>query len=67
MYVCICNAVTDRQIEQAVFDGALTLEDLQRELAVGSQCGNCKSCAKECLASLRQQNRAVAGGVPCFI
>ena len=22
MYVCVCNAVTDRQIEQAVEDGA---------------------------------------------
>jgi bacterioferritin-associated ferredoxin len=67
MYVCICNAVTDRQIEQAVYEGALTLEDLQRTLAVGSQCGQCKSCARDCLAALQQQNMAVSGVVPCFI
>lgn len=65
MYICICNAVTERHIEQAVEEGALTVDDLQQRLALGSQCGNCKSCAKECLSSLRQQS--LAGAIPCFI
>lgn len=67
MYVCICNAVTDRQIAQAVEEGALTVEDLQQKLSVGSQCGNCKSCAKACLQEIRQQGRALASVTPCFI
>ena len=67
MYVCICNAVTDRHIAQAVEAGALTVEDLQRKLSLGSQCGNCKACATDCLASLRHEAAAVAGAVPCFI
>lgn len=67
MYVCICNAVTDRHIEQAVYEGALTVEDLQRKLSLGSQCGNCKSCAKDCLNTIHQQHRAVAKAIPCFI
>ncbi|MGV0954099.1 MAG: (2Fe-2S)-binding protein [Fluviibacter sp.] len=67
MYICICNAVTDRHIEQAVQDGARTLEDLHTQLAVGSQCGNCKSCAKECLRDAQQKNRAVGSFLfsPC--
>jgi bacterioferritin-associated ferredoxin len=67
MYVCICNAVTDRHIAQAVDEGALTVEDLQRKLSLGSQCGNCKSCAKDCLASLRKEAAAVSVAMPCFI
>lgn len=67
MYICICNAVTDRHIEMAVSEGALTVEDLQRTLSLGSQCGSCKACAKECLNTILQQNRALSAATPCFI
>jgi len=49
MYVCVCQAVTDRQIRQAAADGARTLKDLRRELGVTRDCGRCASCAHECL------------------
>lgn len=45
MYVCICNAVTDRQIRQAIDSGATTLRDLQRELKVATGCGKCATAA----------------------
>ena len=41
MYVCVCKAVTDRQIREAVFDGARTLRDLRKQLGVASECGRC--------------------------
>ena len=46
MYVCICNAVTDREIRQAVKLGAASMCDLREGLGVGSNCGKCTSCAK---------------------
>jgi bacterioferritin-associated ferredoxin len=49
MYICICNGITERDIRQAAAAGADTLDDLQRELGVGAGCGNCASCARECL------------------
>ena len=49
MYVCVCNAVTERQIREAAAGGAQTLKDLRRELGVGSECGRCASCARACL------------------
>ena len=49
MYVCVCQAVTDRQIRQAAEGGARTLKDLRRELGVTRDCGRCASCARECL------------------
>jgi bacterioferritin-associated ferredoxin len=52
MYVCVCQAVTDREIHQAARDGARTLRDLRRDLGVGVNCGRCVSCARQCLKSV---------------
>ena len=49
MYVCICNAVTDRQIRQARDNGACSVEDLGRELKVATCCGRCADCARKIL------------------
>jgi bacterioferritin-associated ferredoxin len=46
MYVCICNAVTDKEIRQAVRLGATTMRDLRDGLGVAANCGKCTSCAK---------------------
>lgn len=52
MYVCVCKAITERQVRQAVSDGARSLKDLRRELGVTSDCGQCAACAKQCLNEL---------------
>lgn len=52
MYVCVCKAVTERQIREAVSDGARTLKDLRRELGVTGDCGQCAVCARQCLKEL---------------
>ncbi len=49
MYVCVCQAITERQIHQAAAAGARTVKDLQRDLGVASDCGRCTSCARQCL------------------
>jgi len=49
MYVCICNNVTERDIEQAVRCGARSLECLERELGVSTCCGQCRCFAGEVL------------------
>ena len=51
MYVCICHGVTDTQIETAIDNGAVTMQMITKELKVGSQCGQCCSCAKKVLNS----------------
>lgn len=52
MYVCVCNAITDREIRGAVALGARTLADLQETLGVASCCGRCAECAEEVLGSV---------------
>ncbi len=49
MYICVCQAVTDRQIQDAARNGARSLKDLRRELGVTLDCGRCASCAHDCL------------------
>lgn len=57
MYVCVCNAVTEQQVDAAIEAGAKSVKSLNRALGVGGQCGACVDCAKACLkkASHRQQ------------
>lgn len=49
MFVCICHAVTERQIIAAAQRGASRLADLRKELGVPGNCGRCGVCAKELL------------------
>lgn len=51
MYVCVCNAVTERHITEAVRDGLSTLRHLRLELGVTAECGRCAVCARDCLRS----------------
>lgn len=57
MYVCVCQAVTDRQIREAAAGGARTLKDLRRDLGVTRDCGRCACCARECLAEAQAGER----------
>ncbi len=40
--VCECMNVTDKEIEEAVLDGARTLLELQEKTKAGTVCGKCK-------------------------
>jgi bacterioferritin-associated ferredoxin len=51
MIVCVCKAVSERQIRTAVKNGATSLRDLTRELGVGTCCGKCLPEAKSTLAA----------------
>ena len=45
MYVCICNAISDHKIKEAVAAGASSLTDLKDQLGVASCCGCCADLA----------------------
>ncbi|KEA63280.1 Bacterioferritin-associated ferredoxin [Marinobacterium lacunae] len=61
MYVCICNNITERQIQQAIDEGARNVRDLNRALCVGSECGKCTCTARQILKrELTSQAEALA-------
>jgi bacterioferritin-associated ferredoxin len=51
MIVCVCKAVSDRQIRAAVKGGAGSLRDLTRDLGLGTCCGKCLPEAKAALSA----------------
>ena len=57
MYVCVCNAVTDRDIYEAAGQGVSTLDALGEHLKVATCCGRCADCARQIL------QRAAADGL----
>ena len=62
MYVCVCNAITDREIRNAVSLGATSLADLQATLGVATNCGRCGDCARDVLAECHGAACEHAGG-----
>lgn len=56
MYVCLCKAVTDRQIKETVLSGAGTFADVRRELGVATQCGKCCQMAKSIVQTTVKNN-----------
>lgn len=54
MFVCICNAVTDRQIQELVDAGAQSLSDLKTQLGVATCCGCCSDLAASYLGGSAQ-------------
>ena len=66
MYICLCNAITERQIIRAVELGARSTSDLAQGLGVGIGCGRCTSCAKTLLRDtvtrMTGGSAATAGG-----
>jgi len=61
MYVCICNAVTDREIRQCADWGVETLDQLRESLGVASCCGKCEGMAR---ALLGEAAPCAASGAP---
>ena len=63
MYVCICNAITDKQIRAAAESGTTDVWGLQAKLGVATGCGSCMDTAAEILAEYRVK-RATGGRRP---
>ena len=49
MYVCVCNAITDKQIRRAARNGVGSLYELRGTLGVAAGCGSCARTAQEIL------------------
>ena len=49
MYICVCNGITERQVQEAIAQGARDLPDLRAELGIATCCGCCAETAVEYL------------------
>lgn len=51
MYVCVCRAITEEQVRQAVAGGADSLAKLRETLGLGVDCAKCLEYAKRFLGN----------------
>ncbi|MBC7392329.1 MAG: (2Fe-2S)-binding protein [Variovorax sp.] len=49
MIVCVCRRVSDREIARHARAG-MTFDEVQFELGVATQCGQCEGCARDVVA-----------------
>ncbi|SFZ78687.1 bacterioferritin-associated ferredoxin [Chitinimonas taiwanensis DSM 18899] len=62
MYVCICNAVTDKQIRRAVHNGCDSMRELRMELGVAACCGKCAPDARALLLDSKREQMTASPG-----
>lgn len=69
MYVCICNAISERHVRTAIAGGATTVGKVYRACGSQPQCGRCKASICDMLSeakapspALPQPAFAMAGG-----
>ncbi len=69
MLVCVCNGISDRQIDSAMAEGVSSFSSLKKELGIGNCCGQCVSFAKDMfsdkIASVQSNNFHLAQEVRC--
>jgi bacterioferritin-associated ferredoxin len=49
MIVCVCRRVSDREIARHARAG-MSFDEIQFELGVATQCGQCETCARDVVA-----------------
>jgi bacterioferritin-associated ferredoxin len=62
MILCHCEVVSDRCVRTAVENGAVSVDQVGRECAAGTQCGGCRPGIAALLATLLpgEQDRSAA-------
>lgn len=72
MYVCVCNAISDGQVRQALTAGKRSIGEIRRHLGFRSCCGRCTDhmramvdahgcgAANDCSACVSQAEPVVA-------
>ena len=49
MFVCLCRVVADRQVEEAVQNGAQSIEEIGEACGAGTGCGACHEMLEDML------------------
>ncbi|WP_407353932.1 (2Fe-2S)-binding protein [Luteimonas sp. R10] len=64
MYVCLCNAVTERDIHEAAAAGCSGMPELTMRTGCGACCGSCVPTACEVLEQARSASKTAAADPP---
>ncbi len=65
MYVCVCMAVTEAEVENAIAGGATTREAVTRACRAGGDCGACHGMIDHKIEDHLENEAARSGVVSC--
>jgi len=54
MFVCVCHAVTDKEVQRAIEGGADTREAVTRACRAGGDCGGCHGHIEDMIEAARE-------------
>jgi len=54
MYICVCHAVTEKEVRKAIASGVSSVARLSEQTRLGTQCGCCTNQAEEIIAQSSQ-------------
>ncbi len=60
MYVCICRAVTEKDIQNETQKGSISVGEICKKLGCATQCGKCANHVREVHASAIADQQAAA-------
>lgn len=58
MVVCLCQGVSEKQVREAIADGATTRKKVTRVCGAGAGCGGCHQSIREIIGEHRAAARA---------
>lgn len=58
MIVCLCHAVSDREIDEAIDDGCSSVRQIGRNCKAGTDCGACRTEIRDKLRELTRDRMA---------
>lgn len=56
MYICLCKAITDKDIAEAVNAGHVSFEEVQYQLDVSTGCGSCQQSVQAVISHTVSKN-----------
>jgi bacterioferritin-associated ferredoxin len=59
MYVCVCQAITDKQLNKLAAKADGDFKKLQLKHGVAATCGRCEGCAKEICSKYKSASKSV--------
>ncbi len=62
MYVCVCYAVTDSEIQGAIDAGATSCEAVAKACRAGGDCGSCRSMIEDMIEERHERSLPVLRG-----
>ena len=66
MYVCVCNAVTENAIREAVDNGVRSLAELRLHTGCSMTCGTCRDLAEAVLRTVAER-RGDSSLFECYV